>query len=191
VKALRAISHASVVRVLETGEHHEVTVRAVGAAWVAFEFVEGRNLVQIMKNAPADPASILAMCKALCEALNEVHRQRIVHRDIKPENIILRGKRWAEPVLVDFGFAREVVASRLTRTGVAVGTSAYIAPEVQRDPRAVSPYSDQWSFARVVAELLLWSKRADPDLEQGPRIAEPYRNPSTTGRTRRPYSSKH
>jgi len=160
--ALRAISSPAIVRIVEDGVHLEEAHDRAGSLWTAFEFVEGRDLRYMMTLKPVQVSKIMTSISTMAEGIDLVHAAKVVHRDIKPENFILRGKRWNEPVLVDFGYARPFDASRLTRSGLQVGTRSYTAPEVQRGLKAEAG-SDQWSFARLSAELLLWARGNDAD----------------------------
>jgi len=94
------------------------------------------------------------IARAVASALGAAHRRGIVHRDIKPENILLAD---GEPVVADFGIARAITASagdRLTSTGLAVGTPAYMSPEqASADPR-VDGRSDLYSLGTVLYEML-------------------------------------
>ena len=69
--------------------------------------------------------------------------------------VAFTGRQGRDPVLIDFGYSKTVTASALTNTGRAVGTFGYIAPEVLSDGRSATHLSDQWSFARVMTEVLL------------------------------------
>jgi eukaryotic-like serine/threonine-protein kinase len=118
-------------------------------------FVEGESLRQRLvreKQLPVEEA--LHITKDVVEALAHAHTHGVVHRDIKPENILLKGGR---AIVADFGIARAVDAAgaeRLTETGLALGTPAYISPEQSTGQRDVDGRSDMYSLACVLYEML-------------------------------------
>lgn len=116
-RLLARVQHPNVVRVLDHGEWE-------GQAWAAMERVEGPTLEQA---APLSTLQVTEVGLALCSALAAVHSEGVVHRDVKPANVLLAP---SGPVLVDFGIARAEDEERLTRTGLAAGTVAFLAPEV-------------------------------------------------------------
>lgn len=159
--ALQQATHPNVATALDTGEDAE-------NLYIAYELVDGSNVREALASAaPPSVDDCLAFAEAAASGLDHLHSQGIFHRDVKPDNIMLRNHRWGAPVLVDLGLAKPVDASRLTVTGLVVGTQNYLAPEVLGDPGAASPASDLWSFACVVGEVLLVAMDLDPaDFEQ-------------------------
>jgi serine/threonine-protein kinase len=90
----------------------------------------------------------------LLDALDHAHQRGIVHRDVKPDNVVLSTEG---AVLLDFGIARAVAASgsdRLTRSGIAVGTSTYMSPEQITAVQELDRRSDLYSLACVLFECL-------------------------------------
>src|SRR5690606_38514279 len=123
VRLVSQVDHPRIGRVIDSGER----------GWLVYyvmPYVEGPTLRHALdRSRRLLEADVLRLGDELLEALSVAHRHGIVHRDVKPENIIL-GPEGA--VLVDFGIARAVEAAgsdRVTRSGVAVGTSSYMSPE--------------------------------------------------------------
>ena len=88
----------------------------------------------------------------VCEALAIAHENKIVHRDLKPSNILIH--RGGRPVLVDYGLSRDEVAAGLTRSGEAIGTPAYMAPEQAQGRRDSDARVDVWGIGALLYELL-------------------------------------
>src|SRR4029077_14922041 len=96
----------------------------------------------------------LAITRQVLSALDYAHRQGVVHRDIKPENILLQE---GEAMLTDFGIAlavKEAGGSRLTETGLSLGTPQYMSPEQATGDRGIDARSDVYSLASVLYEML-------------------------------------
>jgi len=153
-KTVARLTHDNVVQVYEY--HHEGEL-----AFIAMEFVEGKDLKQFVNTPPDDikVSDVAAILGAACEGLGHAHEFGIVHRDIKPHNIMVarlpRGK-WRVKVM-DFGIAHvdqsspftQMDENQLTQTGQALGTPSYMAPEQIRGA-GVSHLSDLYSFGCVV-----------------------------------------
>ncbi|MBL4844832.1 MAG: protein kinase, partial [Planctomycetes bacterium] len=127
VEALRELDHPHLVRFLG------LTEDADGAPAIVMEAVDGPNLATVITaEGPLATDRAIAIAISLCEALEHLAGKGLVHRDVKPANVILRSSDDA-PILVDFSVTKRVTPSDegadLTRTGTALGTSAYMAPE--------------------------------------------------------------
>ena len=142
------LSHPRIVPLLDSGV-------ADGLLFYAMPFVEGESLRERLereKQLPVDDAVEIA-CQ-VAAALAYAHSHGIVHRDIKPENILLSG---GEGLVTDFGIARAVTAaggSRLTTTGMAVGTPAYMSPEQASGAVDVDARADVYALGCVLYEML-------------------------------------
>ena len=99
-----------------------------GVFYLAQEWIEGATLRKHLTTFGCTAAEVVHIGRGVAEALALVHARGIVHRDVKPENLILADGDPRRVKLVDFGIARAAnPGGRLTSTGVAVGTPAYMA----------------------------------------------------------------
>ena len=114
--------------------------------------IEGRDLQQVLADGPLEPARAVRIIEGVAKALHAAHKVGLLHRDVKPSNILLDENDFA--YLIDFGIARAADETRLTKSGYAIGTFHYIAPErfgtrAEEDARA-----DIYSLACVLYECL-------------------------------------
>src|SRR5215203_7167764 len=138
------LQHPNVVQVFDRGEWD-------GTYYSAMEFLEGRNLKQIVRDhGPLEPALAVDIVLQILKAARFAHRRGIVHRDIKPHNVIVDDDGRAK--VTDFGIAR-AGASDMTETGSIMGTAQYLSPE-QAQGQPVSPRSDLYSIGVMLFELL-------------------------------------
>lgn len=115
--------------------------------WLATAYVPGSDLgVVVGAGGPLPEPAVLILANGLAQALAHLHGAGVVHRDIKPSNILLAADG---PRLIDFGIARAADATKITHTGMVVGTPAYMSPEQARGDES-GPPGDVFSFAAVV-----------------------------------------
>ncbi|GAA4803674.1 protein kinase domain-containing protein [Streptomyces ziwulingensis] len=116
--------------------------------WLATEYVPGPTLREaVRESGPFPPGSALRLFAALAEGLAAVHVHGVTHRDLKPQNVILAPQG---PQLIDFGIARGVDQTLLTRDGMAPGTPGYTAPEVLLR-NEVGPAADVFALGATLA----------------------------------------
>ena len=122
------------------------------APYIVMEWVEGKNLAEIVARAPLAPDDVARVGAALADAVHSVHLQEVVHLDLKPENFMLRSS--GEAVLLDFGFARHARYPDLLaeERHFAAGSSAYVSPEQLQGDRS-DARSDLFALGVLLYEL--------------------------------------
>lgn len=143
-RAVAALEHPGLVRVLDTGLHG-------GQPFLVMELVDGPTLATRLRSGPLPTDRCAALGATLSSALAYVHERGVVHRDVKPGNILLGPGPRAR--LSDFGVAQLLDASAMTITGTTLGTAAYMAPE-QLEHHRVGPAADLWSLGAILLECL-------------------------------------
>jgi tetratricopeptide (TPR) repeat protein/predicted Ser/Thr protein kinase len=192
-QAMAKLSHPNVVQIYEVGTHG-------GQVFLAMEFIEGGNLRRWLKKEERSWREVLAMFIQAGRGVAAAHRAGIIHRDFKPDNVLVDEAGTAK--VTDFGTARAAVLSgehtpvsdelteevteepnvsgsasmldqRLTITGRAVGTPAYMSPE-QHFGDAVDARSDQFGFCIALYEALYGDRpfRAPDRAALAARVAE-------------------
>ena len=121
-------------------------------AFMVMEFVEGETFDQIIRRrGPLPPEQALPWFKQALLGMGAAHRMGIVHRDIKPSNLMLNSKGIVK--VMDFGIAKVVGTRGMTRTGVQLGTPAYMAPE-QIQNRAIDVRTDIYALGITLYQML-------------------------------------
>lgn len=143
-EALRQLKHPNIVGFIDAFQHDETYV-------IVMEHVSGGSLFDLLKKGvlPIEQARQIAL--DLCDALIRAHRLNIIHRDIKPENILIDAD--GTPKLADFGVARLSEGTRMTRSGMQVGTPYYMSPEAWKGEK-LDGQTDIWSLGVVLFEML-------------------------------------
>ena len=148
IKTTANLQHPHILPLFDSGE-------ADSFLFYVMPYVEGESLRQRIdreKQLPVDEA--VQITTAVAHALQHAHDRGVIHRDIKPANILMQD---GQPVVADFGIALAVGAaggSRLTETGLSVGTPFYMSPEQATGDQQVGPPSDTYALAAVLYEML-------------------------------------
>jgi len=148
IRVSSQLSHPHIARLLDSGERD----------WLVFyvmTYVEGPTLrEQMARNVKLSISDTVKLAGELLSALDHAHGHGFIHRDVKPENVVVSPQG---AVLLDFGIARAVSASgkdRLTRSGIAVGTSTYMSPEQISALQEIDCRSDLYSLGCVLFECM-------------------------------------
>jgi len=148
IRLAARLQHPNILPVYDSGD-------AGGTLYYVMPFVEGESLRDRLDREPQLPVDdALQIAREVADALAYAHDHDVVHRDIKPENIMLSG---GHAIVADFGIARAVSAAggdKLTQTGLAIGTPAYMPPEQASGSGQVDRRSDIYSLACVLYETL-------------------------------------
>ena len=149
IKTTANLQHPHILSLFDSGE-------ADGLVYYVMPYVEGESLRDRLAREhqlPVDDAVRIA--SEVADALHYAHAHGVVHRDIKPENILLHG---GHAQVADFGIAvaaaRSDGASRLTETGMSLGTPHYMAPEQAMGEREITPKADVYALGCVLYEML-------------------------------------
>ena len=139
---------------------------AEGLLYYVMPYVEGETLRGRLERERQLPvADAIRIASDVADALDYAHRQHVIHRDIKPENILLLDGR---PVVADFGIAlavEQAAGSRMTQTGMSLGTPQYMAPEQAMGDKSVDHRADIYALGAVTFEMLA----GEPPLSARPR----------------------
>ncbi|MCE0767049.1 serine/threonine protein kinase [Pseudonocardia kujensis] len=142
--------HPALVEVLDSGIDGAGAVDG-GRGYVVMQLVDGGSLADLVELGPVSHERVVAIGTVIADALAHLHALGVVHRDVKPANVLL--DRGGRAFLADLGVARLLDATRVTTTGLAVGTPAYMAPEQVRG-HEVGPPADVYALGLVLLEAL-------------------------------------
>jgi serine/threonine-protein kinase len=151
IRTAARLTHPHVLGVHDSGE-------ADGLLYYVMPYVDGETLrARLNRGGRLPLGDAVRLIRELADALAHAHASGIVHRDLKPENVLLSGRH---AVIADFGIAKALAAtldgasSRLTSTGISVGTPAYMAPEQAIGDGAADHRADLYSLGVVAYEVL-------------------------------------
>jgi eukaryotic-like serine/threonine-protein kinase len=151
LKLTRRITHKNVIRI------HDL-LDIGGAKAVSMEYFPGRDLGRILKLESAMPAGrALSIAAQIADGLAAAHTAGVIHRDVKPANVLVGKDDWIK--IVDFGLAsaQQHIGSRLTKSGLLIGTPEYMAPE-QISGNTIDPRTDIYSVGVLLYEMLAGRK---------------------------------
>ena len=143
------LNHPNIVPIYTVDE-------AQGLVFFEMAFVSGENLAKRLHDRGVLPVNeVRRLLRDVADALAYAHERGVVHRDIKPDNILLDAET-GRPMVTDFGIARAVSDSdsRLTATGMAIGTPAYMSPEQAAGERTIDGRSDIYALGIVAYQML-------------------------------------
>ena len=143
------LSHPNIVPIYTVDETE-------GLVFFVMAYVDGENLAKrIFERGVLPTDEVRRILRDVADALAYAHERGVVHRDIKPDNIIIASQT-GRPMVTDFGIARAVSDgdSRLTATGMAIGTPAYMSPEQAAGERTIDGRSDLYSLGVVAYQML-------------------------------------
>lgn len=149
IKTIAGLQHPHILGLIDSGEFD-------GTAYYVMPYVEGESLrdhLQREKQLPIAEATRIA--REVAGALDYAHRRGVIHRDIKPENILLHD---GQALVADFGIALAVSSAggtRMTETGMSLGTPHYMSPEQAMGEREITARSDVYALGCVLYEMLV------------------------------------
>ena len=143
------LTHPNILPLHDSGE-------AGGLLYYVMPYVDGESLrSHLAREGPLPLDRALEIAREVASALGYAHEHGVVHRDIKPENVLLES---GHAVVADFGVARavwELAGDRLTETGIAVGSPAYMSPEQAGAEERLDGRSDIYALGCVLYEMLV------------------------------------
>ncbi|MFL5481314.1 MAG: serine/threonine-protein kinase [Gemmatimonadaceae bacterium] len=144
------LNHSNIVPIYTVEEKDNLV-------YFVMAYIKGDNLgVRLQQHGPLPAVEVRRILKEVAEALAYAHNRNVIHRDIKPDNIII-DEETGRAMVTDFGIARALTDSgdsRLTATGMAIGTPAYMSPEQSAGDRAIDGRSDLYSLGVVGYQML-------------------------------------
>src|SRR5689334_12381734 len=148
IRTVAALQHPHILGLIDSGE-------VSGTAYYVMPFVEGESLRdRLVREKQLPIADAVRIAKEVASALDYAHRHRVIHRDIKPENILLHD---GQALVADFGIALAMTqagGTRMTETGMSLGTPHYMSPEQAMGEREITARSDVYALGAVLYEML-------------------------------------
>lgn len=157
----RQVSHPNVVRIHDIGSDRRLLEESE-LVFLTMDFIPGRSLRDLLAERAHEgrrlsPEEAVEIARQLALGLGAAHQAGVVHRDLKPGNVLIDEgddrKGRLRVAITDFGVARSVASSNLTRTGAVVGTLGYLSPEQARG-EAVDGRSDLYALGLLLYEML-------------------------------------
>ncbi|HEY8256415.1 MAG TPA: protein kinase [Gemmatimonadales bacterium] len=148
IRTTAGLQHPHILPLFDSGS-------AEGLLYYVMPYVEGETLRRrLLRERQLPVADAIRLATETADALEYAHRNGVIHRDIKPENILLQGEH---ALVADFGIAlavQQAGGSRLTQTGLSLGTPQYMAPEQATGEKHVDARADVYALGAVMYEML-------------------------------------
>lgn len=155
-KAASALEHPTIASIYEIDEDSQ------GQTFIVMPCYEGTTLDEKLRQGPLGVEEALDIASQVASGLAKAHEKGIVHRDIKPGNVFVTGDGHVK--ILDFGLAKLAGQTKLTKTGMSVGTLAYMSPE-QVQGQEVDHRTDIWSLGVMLYEMLAGRQPFQGDVE--------------------------
>ncbi|MEP7125128.1 MAG: protein kinase [Byssovorax sp.] len=147
VKLARRVTHPSVARVFDIGDHR-------GEKFLTMELIDGESLGAILaRERRLTVARVTTLAQAICAGLAAAHAAGVIHRDLKPDNVLV--DRVGRVVVTDFGIARAVAPGADRTVSSFVGTPAYMAPEQVEEGAEIDARADLYALGAMLYELVV------------------------------------
>ncbi len=156
-RAASALDHPNICTIYQIGESDD------GRMFIAMACYEGRTLAERIEDGPLPIEEVIDYALQIADGLGRAHEAGIIHRDVKPANIMITTRGRVK--ILDFGLARALENTRLTRDGSVLGTASYMSPEQIRGEDA-DVRTDIWSFGVVLYEMLTGRRPFEGTYEQ-------------------------
>ncbi len=132
-------------------------IEVEGAPGLVMDYIDGPSLDQLLRDRQLNIDEIDQIAQGMLAGVGAAHKRELIHRDLKPANIMMGGEQGLTPKITDFGLAKMFDVSSgnmMTRSGLAMGTPAYMAPEQIRDAKNVDSRADIFSVGVILYELV-------------------------------------
>ncbi|MGE0708587.1 MAG: serine/threonine-protein kinase [Planctomycetota bacterium] len=146
VEAMRRLDHENIVGVHDYGRHGLFD-------WYTMDLVEGKDFEKLLEENALEPAEKMRVYEDICAAMAHAHERSVIHRDLKPQNVLV-DERTKRGHVLDFGLAKILDQGvGMTRTGSALGTPFYMAPEQLKSAKHIDARADVFSLGVILYEI--------------------------------------
>jgi serine/threonine-protein kinase len=156
-RAASALDHSSICTIYEIGETSD------GRLFMVMAYVDGQPLSHMIKEGPLPLQRVIQMAIQIADGLGHSHEKGVTHRDMKPGNVIVQPDGTVK--ILDFGLAKLLGATVLTKTGTTLGTAAYMSPE-QIQAAETDHRTDIWALGAMIYEMVSGRRPFSGEYEQ-------------------------